>query len=241
MSWIWLRRLLKNNSRSAYRATRRPPTIRRFAPEIESLSERILPAVTATFIPAVGLLSVTGDAQNNTIVVSRDAAGKILVNGGAVTVRGGTATVANTTTISVFGLDGNDAISFDETNGALPKGQLFGGGGNDTLTGGSANDLLFGEAGNDFLLGKGGDDLLLWREGRQPDGRRKRQVFSQAGSDHGLESGEAPTSTGRQYRHGAGQRRRRRTFTIAPNGTRARSTAPPLPRSRWTSAPRTCN
>jgi len=41
-------------------------------------------AVTATF--ANGTLSVFGDGANNTITISRDAAGRILVNGGAVAV-----------------------------------------------------------------------------------------------------------------------------------------------------------
>ena len=62
-------------------------------------------AVTATF--AAGTLSVFGDGADNAITISRDAAGRILVNGGAVTVRGGTATVANTALIQVFGLAGN--------------------------------------------------------------------------------------------------------------------------------------
>ena len=70
--------------------------------------------------------------------ISRDAAGHILINGGAVRVAGGTPTVANTTLIQVFGQGGNDQISLDETNGALPAANLFGGAGNDTLTGGSA-------------------------------------------------------------------------------------------------------
>ena len=59
-------------------------------------------ATTATF--SAGVLSVNGDAANNTIAVSRDAAGKLLVNGGAVAVAGGTPTVANTARIQVFGL-----------------------------------------------------------------------------------------------------------------------------------------
>src|SRR5262245_5059011 len=80
---------------------------------LEPLGERVLPAVTASFIPGAGLLTILGDAQNNTITVSRDAAGAILVNGGAVQVRGGTATVANTARIQVFGLSGNDQITFD--------------------------------------------------------------------------------------------------------------------------------
>ncbi len=103
---------------------------------LELLDRRVLPAVTATFSAAQGVLTVIGDAQDNTIAVSRDAAGTILVNGGAVTILGGTATVANTTLIQVFGLGGNDTLSLDETNGALPKANLFGGDGNDTLTGG---------------------------------------------------------------------------------------------------------
>ena len=46
-------------------------------------------AIKASFSPSTGLLSVFGDSADNTITVSRDAAGQILVNGGAVTVRGG--------------------------------------------------------------------------------------------------------------------------------------------------------
>ena len=42
---------------------------------------------------------------------ARDAAGKLLINDGAVAIRGGTATVANTTLIQVFGQGGNDLIT----------------------------------------------------------------------------------------------------------------------------------
>jgi Ca2+-binding RTX toxin-like protein len=136
-------------------------------PALEPLDQRILPATTASFSPGTGLLSVLGDAANNTIVVSRNAAGQILVNGGAVAVQGGTATVANTTLIQVFGQDGSDQISLDESNGVLPAANLFGGAGNDILTGGSGNDMLFGQAGNDILLGKGGSRLLY--TGRLPE------------------------------------------------------------------------
>ena len=50
--------------------------------------------ISAVFLAPVGVLSVIGTAQNDTIVVSRDAAGKLLVNGGAVPIQGPTATVA---------------------------------------------------------------------------------------------------------------------------------------------------
>src|SRR5438874_428535 len=133
----------------------------RFVPYLETLGERTLPSVTASFVPGAGVLSVIGDSLNNNIVVSRDAAGHILINGGAVSVAGGVPTVANTALIQVFGQAGNDQISLNEANGALPSADLFGGDGNDTLIGGSGNDLLFGQVGNDTLLGKGGNDELL--------------------------------------------------------------------------------
>jgi Ca2+-binding RTX toxin-like protein len=95
-------------------------------------------AIKATFSPSAGVLSVLGDQLDNTIVTSRNAAGQILVNGGLVSVVGGQPTVANTVETVVFGQGGNDTITLDESNGALPAAQLFGGAGNDTLTGGSA-------------------------------------------------------------------------------------------------------
>ena len=60
-------------------------------------------AVTASFNPGAGLLTVFGDGANNTITISSDAARNLLVNSGAVAVAGGTATVANTAQIQVFG------------------------------------------------------------------------------------------------------------------------------------------
>ena len=67
-------------------------------------------AVTAVFAPATGVLSVYGDSAANTIEVSRNAAGGLLVNGGAVAVVGGAPTVANTGLIQVFGLSGDDTL-----------------------------------------------------------------------------------------------------------------------------------
>ena len=134
---------------------------------------------------ALGLLAVVGDAHDNTIVVSRDVAGQIFVNGGAVRILGPTPTVANTRTIAVFGLDGNDTISLDEANGTLPRATLVGGSGDDTLTGGSANDLLIGQAGNDTLLGKGGTDQLFGGadNDKLTGGAGNDQAFGEAGDD----------------------------------------------------------
>jgi Ca2+-binding RTX toxin-like protein len=131
-------------------------------PSIDAADGEVsIQAVTGSFNPGAGILSVFGDALDNSIAISRNAAGTILVNGGAVAVVGGTATVANTSLIQVFGLGGNDTLTLDETNGALPRANLFGGAGNDVLTGGSGGDLLFGQSGNDILNGRGGFDFLF--------------------------------------------------------------------------------
>ena len=50
-------------------------------------------AITATFSPTTQILTSFGDNLNNTMTFSRNAAGTILVNGGAVAIKGGTATV----------------------------------------------------------------------------------------------------------------------------------------------------
>jgi hypothetical protein len=45
-------------------------------------------AITASFSPGARALSVFGDAASNNIKASRDAAGRILINGGAAIVGG---------------------------------------------------------------------------------------------------------------------------------------------------------
>jgi Ca2+-binding RTX toxin-like protein len=130
---------------------RKQPWEGRFVPTLEALSERVLPAVTATFSAAHGVLTVMGDAQDNIITVSRNAGGIILVNAGAVAIQGGTPTVGNTRLIQVFGLGGNDNLFLNEANGPLPSANIDGGDGNDIITGGSGNDNLTGGAGNDIF------------------------------------------------------------------------------------------
>lgn len=183
-------------------------------------------ASIATF--AGGILSVRGDGADNAITVSRNAAGAILVNGGAISVTGGTPTVANTTRIQIFGLGGNDVIGLDETNGALPVAELFGGNGNDTLTGGSGADQLFGQGGNDTILGKGGTDQLFGGVGNDTatGGDADDQAFGQGGDDRmiwnpgddtDLNEGGAGTDTV-EVNGGNGAEQ----FTTTANGARVR-------------------
>jgi hypothetical protein len=195
---------------------------------LESLERRSYFAVIATFSPAQGLLTVFGDGLDNSIVVSRNAAGSLLVNGGAVPIRGGSATVANTALIQIFGQGGNDALTLSETNGALPRANIFGGVGNDTLTGGSGGDMLFGQSNNDVLLGKGGFDFLFG--GSENDtltgGDADDQVFGESGNDRmvwnpgddtDLNEGGAGEDTV-EVNGGGGDEQ----FTVTANGTRVR-------------------
>ncbi len=183
-------------------------------------------AVTATF--SGGTLSVMGDSLDNNIAVSRNAAGGILINGGAISVVGGTPTVANTSVIQVFGQNGNDTLTLSEVNGALPRANLYGSGGNDVLTGGSGNDQLFGQAGNDTLLGKGGADLAFGGNGGDTitGGDADDQSFGQSGNDRmvwnpgddtDLNEGGAGTDTV-EVNGGNGDEQ----FTTTANGTRVR-------------------
>src|SRR6476659_8084255 len=185
-------------------------------------------AITASFSPGARVVSVFGDSASNNIRASRDAAGRILINGGAVSILGGDATVANTDLIQLFGQGGDDTISVDEVNGPMPAAQLFGGNGNDILTGGSGNDLLFGQSGNDTLLGKGGNDQLFGGDGNDTltGGSGDDQVFGQAGNDRmiwnpgdGTDLFEGGDGTDTAIVNGGNGAE---VFTITPNGTRVR-------------------
>lgn len=195
---------------------------------LESLDRRLLPAVSAVFSPISGALTVFGDGLNNTITASRDATGRILINGATVTAQGRAATVTNTTRIQMFGQSGNDLLRLDETNGELPTAQLFGSAGNDSLIGGSSGDLLFGDAGDDTLLGKGGGDYLIGGAGNDiiTGGAGDDYAFGQAGNDRMIwnpgdgsdlnEGGDGADVVEVNAGNGV------ETFTVFPNGTRVR-------------------
>jgi Ca2+-binding RTX toxin-like protein len=212
-------RFTKSKTRRQRRSTQRTMAF-------EPLSLRITPAVNAFF--AGGVLTVTGDGADNTIEVSRNAAGQLLVNGGAVAIKRGVPTVANTKQISIFGQNGHDTLSLNETNGALPRANIFGGAGNDTITGGSGNDQLFGQAGNDTLLGKGGFDFLFGGQNNDTltGGDADDQVFGESGNDRfiwnpgddtDLNEGGAGTDTVEVNGGGGAE-----VFTTTANGARVR-------------------
>jgi Ca2+-binding RTX toxin-like protein len=216
----WAQKLLHRPRNT--RKTRSP----RRTPVFEQLGERITPTVNAFSLG--GVLTVIGDNLNNTIEVSRDAAGSLSVNGGAVKIYGSTPTVANTRSIEIFGLNGDDQLALNETNGALPRASIFGGNGNDTLIGGAAADLLFGQAGNDALLGKAGNDSLFGGAGNDTltGGSGNDSAFGEAGNDRmiwnpgdGTDVNEGGAGSDTVEVNGGNAAE---TFTATPNGNRVR-------------------
>jgi Ca2+-binding RTX toxin-like protein len=211
----------------ARRASRRQGSSR-FALGFERLENRWAPAVTASFSAQTGTLMVFGDVLDNDITVSRNAAGTLLVNGGAVAILGGPATVATTSLIQVLGQAGNDTITLNETNGALPRAFLFGGLGNDVLRGGSGNDMLFGQNGNDMLFGHGGADFLFggFDNDALTGGDGADQAFGEAGNDRLIWNPEDDTDLNEggadldtvEVNGGTGAE----SFTVTANGARVR-------------------
>ncbi len=143
----------------------------------------VAPTISAVF--AGGILSVSGDNEDNVLTVSRDAAGTILVNDGTVPVTGDIPTVANTTLIRILGLKGNDTLLVDDSNGPMPPANLLGGEGDDTLTGSANADELDGGPGNDILLGRDGNDHLFGGPGNDTltGGRGVDEHFGGEGDD----------------------------------------------------------
>ncbi len=149
---------------------------------VEQLESRLVPTVSAVFNS--GILTVTGDAADNNIVVGADSNGNLQVTeqGNTVLIRTvvGHATLAETIQIVVDGKAGNDRITTSNTlntlvNGVLvssPDAVLLGGAGNDTLTAGHGgivgglagvvNGVVVGPVvGNCYLDGGAGNDTLV--------------------------------------------------------------------------------
>lgn len=156
-----------------------------FAPKMDALEAREVPAVLATF--NTDLLTVLGDGAANNIVVSADASGNLQVtnNGTAVAITSiaGSADKSALRTVTVDARGGNDSIVIDRSVNVLDSagrlmasanGVLNGGGGNDTIrvlsggfTGGVignpivGNFVMFGDSGNDFLDSGFGNDAMF--------------------------------------------------------------------------------
>lgn len=188
---------------------------------------RLKPDVITAFFSG-GVLTVNGGDMDNEIILSRDAEGRLLVNGGLVDIEGGDPTILNTIRIDIFGRGGDDRLMLDESLGALPPVRLFGEAGDDFLSAGSGSDLLDGGTGNDTLLGMGGADALLGGDGDDSltggdgedsvsgDNHDDRLIWN-AGDDTDLNEGGQGIDTIEVNGDDAGE-----FFTVTANGTRVR-------------------
>lgn len=113
---------------------------------VEVLEERIV--LSAVAVSPDGVLSVSGDAANNEVLISQDAQN---VN---VSVDGQVFSFSNNlvTSLNVSGSDGDDFIQ----NNTNLNATIDGGNGNDTIRGGMGNDMITGGAGNDIITDVGG-------------------------------------------------------------------------------------
>jgi len=119
---------------------------------------------SAVFDAVTGVLTVTGSNGNDICEVTRNAAGQLFVDGGALPIAGGVATVANTSFVRVLGLQGADRLRMDDANGPLPPSELVGGQGADLLIGSAAADAFLWNPGDasDIVEGQGGLDRLVF-------------------------------------------------------------------------------
>ena len=132
-------------------------------------------SITGSFSSANRLLTFFGASADDNLTITRNLAGQLLGNNGAVPITGGTPTILNTTLIQAFAGAGNDTITVDA--GLSLAANLSGGQGDDTLTGGSGNDTLNGDNGNDTLFGGAGNDNLFGGNGND-------MLVGGAGTDH---------------------------------------------------------
>ncbi len=147
-------------------------------------------AVTSSFDPVTGTLTITGDSADDTIRVW-SSNGNIYINGynpgtgalSAASVKwiiarggGGDDTIdlsgvhaANfphleSDSVKIYGEDGNDTLTGSafacKVDGGNGDDRLVSGIGDDTLDGGPGDDILLGYHGNDRLWGGSGNDTL---------------------------------------------------------------------------------
>jgi len=117
----------------------------------EVLEERVV--LSSISLSLDGVLDVTGNAEDNEILVSQDDQNvNVSVDGEVYSFSNGLVSSLN-----INGADGNDTI---ENNSNLDA-TVNGGVGNDVLQGGTGNDVLAGGTGNDVITDIGGTQNFL--------------------------------------------------------------------------------
>jgi len=168
---------------------------------------------------AAGVLTVTGTAKNDSIVVS------LSTDGDTITVRETTQTsrfrkakttktrfaAADVTSLVINAGAGNDTVALKgtrdtpfslaaEINGEAGNDRLSGADGNDTISGGAGDDDLAGRTGDDMLNGDEDDDKLVAGDGADSLNGGAGDDFLRATEEDGdvdvLDGGEDSAASG---------------------------------------------
>ncbi len=153
-----------------------------------SLEDRRLLAVNVYFDVGTGVVSIFGDASDDSVYAVENSPGETQIRyNGTQTVNFSNSEI---TEIKFWAGDGADyfqndtaIVSFfagqngdDTFLGGSNDDRVYGGDGNDTIYGGAGNDFLEGGVGEDLIYGDAGDDTLY---GWLDDDR----IFGGAGDD----------------------------------------------------------
>jgi Ca2+-binding RTX toxin-like protein len=165
-------------------------------PTVESIEPRqMLSLATPAYDPAVQYLTITGTADNDTVVVWWNASiQKVIVEVGSSAPQKAPPpqmVVPGPVKLILFnGQEGNDKFTNKTNIVANAKGGggddvLCGGSNEDDMWGGPGNDLLQGNGGMDFLYGEAGDDRIEAGDGGDvaAGGDGRDVIFGDAGAD----------------------------------------------------------
>jgi len=157
----------------------------------EQLEARQLLSVTGNVSPG-HTLTVNGDANGQTIVLSGSGS-SIAVTAGGVAITG-SPFPGVTNTIYVDAAGGDDTVNVSAVTNGLPV-TVIGNTGNDILTGTAGGDYLEGDAGNDSLVGGDGEDTLSGTGGSDTlsGGNNNDNLFGGDGED--VLNGDAGSDT----------------------------------------------
>lgn len=163
-----------------------------FRPTLNTLESREVMSANVALNTSTGVLAITCDNANDTVVVTQDSRGigvnnqrffnanavhSIVVNGNGGHDRIDLRSVSRPATVNSG--SGNDVIvgsaANDVLNGGADQDTIYGHSGHDRISGDGGNDKLFGDAGTDTLLGGAGNDFL-------DDGNRNTQEPADGGT-----------------------------------------------------------
>lgn len=162
------------------------PKAKAFRPGVTQLEGREVPAIASAQV-VNGVLTVQCDNQATIVTVNQAAAGISVRDVSTGRTFAYAARAVNR--INVFGGGGDDTITSRGNIGKVVR--AYGLGGNDTLNGGTAREVFYGNGGNDTLLGGDNDDALYGAGGGDKlDAGAGNDVLDGGAGDDWLKGGD---------------------------------------------------